>query len=654
MQVKQFIIYKLLICLITINLNASESDESDDFKVNYITRIDSSKVFSYKTFIIEKRKENSNKNKHSNNDDLRGLDDELENLFKVKKKGNRPNNQKTSKFLKKKNFCKISQKKEKLSLTDSTLNEAMCTIPFINPNWKVKEKDIKKISEYHRRFVDACLEKEFTLIRKHKSNYAKDGRWACRVLESLGEAIDPNNKNMTLEKWLTLYGNKKDPLADEISLRLRLLNFPLLWQRLSLPLFDLAEKFYVTYQSDDKGLKDNIYYVSQMYKRHLIHFSGKFARNEILSYIKDSKKISYSIFALAHAFFQNKTHHKYFSPHYLKFANIYKELDDFESAKSIYTEMCDYPTEQSSYHWPVKEVHDAKWSLAEVYAVEGNYMRTCGLYMELLDHYPNNGILLENIGTLYNKFNDLEKAINFYKQSIEVGNDHAYYSLAAAYANAERYEALLKTFNNQNFPERLKKALYGKIGYAYYLLDNYSKAIEYFKKDYDLNKVPLFLEELSYCYLIEGNIKQARKTVNNALATCGQKSMSCGLVTLGCLASQDKEYDKAKRYFEVYYQRIPPYFKVNLALLYFARGEYAKVTNLFTEKFESPLNDTDLFVLAEAYNNLKKTDCANHFYQKVTDKVIVLEKFSSYFKRLGFGELSRLYEKRFRESKKKK
>ena len=140
---------------------------------------------------------------------------------------------------------------------------------------------------------------------------------------------------------------------------------------------------------------------------------------------------------------------------------------------------------------------------------------------------PNNSQALYNIGQIYLRQKDTEKAIEFYKKCIETKGDYlalACRSLGGLYSQMNRFKegiALYKKFLSNS----------GYDGDCRYLASLYEKAGDLNKALFHLNMaisidngVPFTYFRLSEIYMNIGNFEMALKNINIALSIHNKKS----------------------------------------------------------------------------------------------------------------------------------
>jgi len=127
------------------------------------------------------------------------------------------------------------------------------------------------------------------------------------------------------------------------------------------------------------------------------------------------------------------------------------------------------------------------------------------LYKELVEAYPSSraaGLAYYNLGNLYFSLGDIDASIEAYTLFLDKSSDKgmltalAYYGLGYCYEAQKDYEQALRSFENSeshSVGKNLKTINYSNIARIYEKMNNYPKAIEYYKKVIE-NKVEPFME----------------------------------------------------------------------------------------------------------------------------------------------------------------
>ncbi|SIN79861.1 tetratricopeptide repeat protein [Halodesulfovibrio marinisediminis] len=101
-------------------------------------------------------------------------------------------------------------------------------------------------------------------------------------------------------------------------------------------------------------------------------------------------------------------------------------------------------------------------------------------FLEALRCEPNNGDVLNNLGTCYLLQGKHAEAVDAFINAIKAGNTkkRVYNNLGIALVKTERYQEAFEAFRMS----ASEAVAYNNIGYIYYLLQNYDKAVKCFEK----------------------------------------------------------------------------------------------------------------------------------------------------------------------------
>ena len=119
-----------------------------------------------------------------------------------------------------------------------------------------------------------------------------------------------------------------------------------------------------------------------------------------------------------------------------------------------------------------------------------------------------------NLGYSYSKLEKYQKAIDAYKEAIEIklGFHEAYNSMGVAYGKLEKYQKAIDTFKKAIEIKPDFHEAYYNIGYAYRKLKKYQKAIDTYKRAIEID--PDFHEAYSSMGAAYGKLKKYQKAID--------------------------------------------------------------------------------------------------------------------------------------------
>jgi tetratricopeptide (TPR) repeat protein len=128
-------------------------------------------------------------------------------------------------------------------------------------------------------------------------------------------------------------------------------------------------------------------------------------------------------------------------------------------------------------------------NLIEAYNEKGDYEKSLELIDLFLKDKKNKDIesyVYCNAGNTFLDLEDYKKAIKYYNRALSLKeSSNAFFNKALCLREIERYKDSLKCFLKAESLEQnpsLKGKTQNSIGHVYYLLEDYDKALEYFKK----------------------------------------------------------------------------------------------------------------------------------------------------------------------------
>jgi len=225
---------------------------------------------------------------------------------------------------------------------------------------------------------------------------------------------------------------------------------------------------------------------------------------------------------------------------YIEFVNLLIRFQDFSKAQEVLqTAIEKYPKDKQLY-----------LLLSDIYVIQNQYKKAIDILIKsgikTFDVYKNIALLYAQMGDVNNAINYLMQArqfstkgeVYFYISQVYYKfdfNDNAfrYLQMSASYKYPKAYIALGDIYVKQNnysnalkyyedflkLPDNNKEEtvyVYTTLASIYYSVDkDLKKAIEYYKKAYELDKSQLNLERLSYLLLQNQNYKEVVNLLSN-------------------------------------------------------------------------------------------------------------------------------------------
>lgn len=225
---------------------------------------------------------------------------------------------------------------------------------------------------------------------------------------------------------------------------------------------------------------------------------------------------------------------------YIEFVNLLIKFQDFNKAQEVlYNTIEKYPNDKQLY-----------LLLSDIYVIQSQYQRAIDILIKsnikTFDVYKNIALLYAQIGDVnkaidylmkaryfsppgevyfyisqvYYKFNFNENAFRYLQLSANHKYPKAYIALGDLYVKQNNYANALKYYKDfLKLPDKNKEEtiyVYTTLASIYYSVDkDLKKAIEYYKKAYELDKSQLNLERLSYLLLQNQNYKEVVNLLRN-------------------------------------------------------------------------------------------------------------------------------------------
>lgn len=163
-----------------------------------------------------------------------------------------------------------------------------------------------------------------------------------------------------------------------------------------------------------------------------------------------------------------------------------------------------------------KKIEKAKASqgLGEAYMGTGDYTKALREFLKAESYSSENPYIQDDLGIAYLAKKDVDLAIVHFKKALEIKPDYspARNNLGSAYLEQENWDAAIASFKAVQ-----GDLLYGtphypltNLGFVYYKLGDYDKAIGYYEEALDLkDDFPKALQGLGLVYMAEGNYPEA-------------------------------------------------------------------------------------------------------------------------------------------------
>lgn len=158
---------------------------------------------------------------------------------------------------------------------------------------------------------------------------------------------------------------------------------------------------------------------------------------------------------------------------YVKKGNVLANNGDFEGALMSYEKALDHDGEDMEI-WKLR---------ADTFLNMGQFKDAYDAYKDILKVYVDPEVL-NNLGYILFSTDRYEKAEQYYKRSIELGNDFgpAHYNLAYLYHTKGNYEDAIIHYKEAAKTDGKNEVLWNNLGNALYNMGRYRDSLPYFKK----------------------------------------------------------------------------------------------------------------------------------------------------------------------------
>ena len=226
-------------------------------------------------------------------------------------------------------------------------------------------------------------------------------------------------------------------------------------------------------------------------------------------------------------------------------------------------------------------------------------------------YFPEDSEILYNLGILYEKVKDLEKAEKTYIKAIEISpQEDFYYNLGEVLVSQEKWNEAIDAFQTVLKTDPQDGNCYFNLGLCYYNKEEKNLAIDCFQKAIELNPKDI------YAHFYLGNIYQEDDLINFAIE-CYKKVLdispdySWAYYNLASIAYKNENFEEARDYLlktiEFNKNDIEAY-KL-LVKLFVKNNDYEEIITILETKLEDDENGDLYYILGQVYKkvgNLEK------------------------------------------------
>ena len=227
----------------------------------------------------------------------------------------------------------------------------------------------------------------------------------------------------------------------------------------------------------------------------------------------------------------------------------------------------------------------------------------------LLKYFPEDAELHYNIGILYEKLKNIEKAKESYLKAIEIQpHEDFLYNLGEVLVSLEEWDDAIEVFNMVLEVDSNDGNCYFNLGLCYYYKDEINLAIDNLQKAIELNPKDIF----AYFYL--ANIYQNRGLTNFAIENYNKvlsisPDYSWAYYNLASISYQNNNLDDAKNYLlkTIEYNNYDIEAYKLLTKIYIKQNEIEEIITLLETRLEKDENGDLYYVLAQVYRQIGDT-----------------------------------------------
>lgn len=269
---------------------------------------------------------------------------------------------------------------------------------------------------------------------------------------------------------------------------------------------------------------------------------------------------------------------------------------------------------------------DLGLNYAQILSYKNQYNQAIQVIEQLLSEFPENELLIHNLGEIFTAKGNVEESIEYFKSKIDLYpfSDHYWNQLGKFYELNNDLELSLKSYEYATLANQDSKISFLNLGNAYESLNKFEKAIECyqqaFKSEYD--EFPYLC--IARCYLAMGNSDLTRHYLNKAKSL--EEVYPEYNYLLGYSYLYDQNAKKALPYFKLVYKTDNEDFAALKGIFscYYEMEEMEHFTELYEE---SIINNKNLL-----FNNWKDvlallyiSELDEHFNEFINSKEVFIK-----------------------------
>lgn len=228
----------------------------------------------------------------------------------------------------------------------------------------------------------------------------------------------------------------------------------------------------------------------------------------------------------------------------------------------------------------------------------------------LTKYFPEDADLHYNLGILYEKLKDLEKAELSYTKAIEISpQSDFYYNLGEVLVALQEWDRAIKVFKIVLKEDPKDSNCYFNIGVCYYNKDEINLAIDNFQQAVNINPQDLF----AHFYL--GNIYQSRGLTKFAIDSYNKvlsisPDYSWAYFNLAAIAYKNDNWEDAKDYLlkTIRYNKNDIEAYKLLTQLYLKENQADEIITILETRLKKEANGDLFYILAQVYKYIERNE----------------------------------------------
>lgn len=268
----------------------------------------------------------------------------------------------------------------------------------------------------------------------------------------------------------------------------------------------------------------------------------------------------------------------------------------------------------------------ARRELAILLADKGFNEEALSNLLYLTKYFPEDAELMYNLGILYEKLKDFEKAEKAYRKAVEISpQDDFYYNLGEVLVTLKKWDEAIDIFKKvlQNDPN--DGNCYFNLGICYFNKDETNLATDSFQQAVTLNPDDIFAHfYLGYIYQNNGLTNFAIESYKKVLAI--SPDYSWAYFNLAAIAFKNDNLEEAKDYLmkTIQHNELDIEAYKLLTKICLRQNEIEEITTILETRLEKESNGDLYYILAQVYKHAGKLEDYAEILYKALENSLTL------------------------------